>query len=56
MTWQEHEGVPLNLYELHNWHRDTPRLESLGTHNFFSLADEFPSAKDASNDEFDTMI
>ena len=56
MTWQEHEGIPLNLYEMGNWHRDLVALEALGTHNFFSLADEHPRNKGGAVSEFDTMM
>ena len=56
MTWQEHEGIPLNLYEAGNWHRDVVKLEALGTHNFFALSEEFPKAKASQPSEFDTMM
>lgn len=56
MTWQEHEGVPLNILEMHNWHRDIPRLEAVGAHNFLALSAERPGAMAKRLNEFDTMI
>jgi hypothetical protein len=42
MTWLEEEGVPLPIYELSDWRRDVPTLESEGAHGFFTFKDEHP--------------
>ena len=44
MTWLEEEGVPLPIYELGDWRRDVPTLESEGAHGFFTFKDEHPAA------------